>query len=138
MNDTTPPPIATTTTTTPEGVAALPAQIERVAVEIAARTRTVADLRRDAQILEAQHTLEIQNEMTEAGKPRYSNEDARRAALTLRLSTDDQHLALTRQLAEADEERARLIAQHERLRGEFKLECIDRLEQVNRAGFTNL
>lgn len=130
MNDTTPPQI--TTTTTPEGVEALPAQIERIAVEIA------TELRRDAQILEAQHTLEIQNEMTDAGKPRYSNEDARRAALTLRLSTDDQHHALTHRLAAADEERARLIARHERLRGEFKLEWIARLETAHRFGITDL
>lgn len=135
MNDTTTPQI---TTTTPGDDEPLPAQIERVANEIATATRTATELRRDAQILEAQHTLEIQNEMTDAGKPRYSNEDARRAALTLRLSTDDQHHALTHRLAAADEERARLIARHERLRGEFKLEWIARLERANQSDNTNL
>lgn len=108
--------------------------IEAAALKIAIHTHEIAALREQLSIVEAQQTLDVQNAKNEQGKPLYGNEEARKAALTLRLADDEHHKRLTLKLRDAEGERARLAAEHERLRQEFKLYLLDRQEEVNRAG----
>ncbi len=111
-----------------------PQRIEAVATAIAVRTRELAALREQLSIIEAHHTLDTQSETNEHNKAQYPNGEARQAALTLRLADDESHRQLTFKLRDAEEERARLAAEHERLRAEFKLYVLDRQEEVMRAG----
>lgn len=113
------------------------AQIQRleiVSLAIASQTRAIVALREQLSIIEANHVLDVQSATNEAGKPQYGNEDARKAALTLRLTDDETHRLLTLRLRDAELERARLNAEHDRLRQEFKLYVLDRQEEILRAG----
>ena len=111
-----------------------PERIEEVALAIAIDIRAIAALREQLSIIEAHHTLDIQSAKDEHGKPQYPNEDARRAALTLRLADDEHYRRLTLKLRDTEQERARRDANLERLRREFKLSVLDRQEAVTRAG----
>ncbi len=111
-----------------------PERIEAAATAIAVRSREITDLREQLAITEAHHTLDVQSETNEHNKPQYPNEEARHAAHTLRLADDESYRQLTWRLRDAEEERARLSAEHERLRAEFKLYVLDRQEQVTRPG----
>ena len=110
-----------------------PERIEAAAQAIALRTREITALREQLAIIEAHHTLDVQSTTNEQGKALYSNEEARRAAQTLRLADDESYRQLTLKLRDAEGERARLAAEQERLRSEFKLYVLDRQEEVMRA-----
>ncbi|MBA3439094.1 MAG: hypothetical protein H0T92_04410 [Pyrinomonadaceae bacterium] len=109
-----------------------PERIEELAVAITNDTRAIAALREQLAIIEAHHTLDIQSAKDEHGKPQYTNEDARRAAHTLRLADDEHHRRLTLKLRDTEQERARRDASLERLRREFKLYVLDRQEAITR------
>ena len=109
-------------------------RLEIISLAIATRTRAIVALREQLSIIEANHVLDIQSQTNEGGKPQYPNEDTRKAALTLRLADDEAHRQLTLRLRDTELERARLNAEHDRLRQEFKLYVLDRQEEVNRAG----
>lgn len=109
-------------------------RLETVSVSIADQTRAITALREQLSIIEADHVLDVQGATNEQGKPQYPNEDARKAALTLRLADDEHYRQLSLKLCDAEQERARLAAAQERLRQEFKLYVLDRQEEVNRAG----
>ena len=109
-----------------------PERIEAAAQAIALRTREITALREQLSIIEAHHTLDVQSQTNEHGKALYSNEDARQAALTLKLTDDEHYRQLTLKLRDAEGERSRLSAEQERLRGEFKLYMLDRQEEVCR------
>ncbi len=108
-------------------------RLETISLAIAASTRAIVALREQLSIIEANHVLDVQGAMNEQGKPQYPNEDARRAALTLRLADDETHRQLTLRLRDTEVERAHLNAEHDRLRQEFKLYVLDRQEEVMRA-----
>ena len=109
-------------------------RLEIISLAIAASTRAIVALREQLSIIEANHVLDVQSATNEGGKPQYPNEDARKAALTLRLADDEAHRQLTLKLRDTELERARLNAEHDRLRQEFKLYVLDRQEEVMRAG----
>ena len=68
-----------------------PERIEAAAQAIALRTREITALREQLAIIEAHHTLDVQSTTNEQGKALYSNEEARRAAQTLRLADDESY-----------------------------------------------
>ncbi len=111
-------------------------QIHRqiISLAIAASTRAIVALREQLSIIEANHVLVIQGATNGVGKPQYPNEDVRKATLTLRLADDETHRQLTLRLRDTELERARLNAEHDRLRQEFKLYVLDCQEEVMRAG----
>jgi len=109
-------------------------RLEIVSLAIASQTRAIAALREQLSIIEANHVLDVQSQTNEGGKPQYPNEDTRKAALTLKLADDETHRQLTLRVRDTELERARLHAEHDRLRQEFKLYMLDRQEEVMRAG----
>ncbi len=108
-------------------------RLEIVSLAIATTTRAIVALREQLSIIEANHVLDIQSQTNEGGKPQYPNEDARQAALTLRLADDETYRQLTLRLRDTEFERARQNAEHDRLRQEFKLYVLDRQAEVMRA-----
>ena len=109
-------------------------RLEIISLAIATKTRAIVALREQLSIIEANHVLDVQSQTNEGGKPQYPNEDARQAALTLKLSDDEAHRQLTLRLRDTEFERARQNAEHDRLRQEFKLYVLDRQAEVMRAG----
>ncbi len=108
-------------------------RLEIVSLAIASQTRAIVALREQLSIIEANHVLDVQSQMNEQGKPQYPNEETRKAAFTLRLADDETHRRLTLRLRDIELERARLNAELDRLRQEFKLYVLDRQEAVMRA-----
>lgn len=107
-----------------------PERIETLALQVAAKTREVQDLREQIGLRESAATLEILNAKDEEGRPLYSNETARSAAIKLALSGNTKYQELNRRLAAAEQERAQLLATTERVRNEFKVYILDRQQEI--------
>jgi hypothetical protein len=107
-----------------------PERIEAVSLTIAAKNREMADLRNQIDLKQSAATLEILNAKDEGGKPLYSNETARSAAIKLALAANPRYQELERKLSAAELDRAQAFAALERLRGEFKLYLLDRQQEV--------
>lgn len=107
-----------------------PAQIEQVSLDLAEAQREAVTLRERLAEIESILTLEIANAKSPEGKPLFSNEATRAAELILRLRDDADAKQIKELLARADERRARLSARQERLRGEFKLQLLDRQAEI--------
>jgi len=101
-----------------------PAQIEKASLDLARVQSEAATLRERLAEIESILTLEIANAKSTEGKPLYSNEATRVAELVLRLRDDSDAKQVKDLLARADERRAQLLAQQERLRGELKLHLV--------------
>ncbi|MEJ7619121.1 MAG: hypothetical protein WKF30_19590 [Pyrinomonadaceae bacterium] len=109
-------------------------RLETISLAIAASTRAIVALREQLSIIEANHVLDVQGAMNEQNKAQYPNEEVRKAALTLRLADDETHRQLTLRMRDTESDRARHIAEHDRLRQEFKIYLLDRQEQIARMG----
>lgn len=107
-----------------------PERIESLALQIAAKTREVQDLRDQIGVRESAATLEVLNAKDEEGRPLYSNETARTAAINLALSGNTRYQELSRKLAAAEQERTQLMANTERARNEFKIYLLDRQQEI--------
>lgn len=107
-------------------------RLETVSIAIADHTHAIVALREQLSIIEASHVLAVHSATNEQGKPQFGNDEARKAALTLRLTNDELYRKLTFNLRDAEQERARLAAEQERLRQKFKLYVLDRQEQIAR------
>ena len=94
-----------------------PERIEQLSIQVAAKTREVQDLREQIGLKESAATLEVLNARDEEGRPLYSNETARGAALK-------------RALAATETERAELLANLECARNEFRLHLLDRQQEI--------
>ncbi len=113
-----------------------PMQIEKASLDLAQVQREAATLRERLTEIESILTLEIANVKSVEGKPLYSNEVTRAAELFLRLHRCEDAKQIKDLLACADERRARLLAQQERLRGEFKLHLAHKqleIESIHRS-----
>lgn len=80
--------------------------------------------------IEIIETLDIAATKTGEGKPLYSNETTRTAALALRLLGNGDYTDLKEALARAERKRQELTARLERLRGEFKLALVERQAEI--------
>lgn len=107
-----------------------PERIEQLALQLAAKTREVQDLREQLGLKESAATLEVLNARDEEGRPLYSNETARGAALKLALAANPRYTESERRLAAAEIERAELLANLERARNEFRLHLLDRQQEI--------
>ena len=109
-------------------------QIELAANDLAELNYQL-QLDRDAlTAIEAEISLQILDARNDAGKPLYSNETARANALTLQLRQHTDYQFRLTNIRATEQERARLQAALERLRGLFKVELIERQETIYRAG----
>jgi hypothetical protein len=109
-------------------------QIELAANDLAELNYQL-QLDRDAlTAIEAEISLQILDAKTDVGKPLYSNETARANALTLQLRQHTDYQFRLTNIRATEQERARLQAALERLRGLFKVELIERQEAIYRAG----
>jgi len=94
------------------------AAVDRLA-EIAKARHAISQkqqpLRERLQVIHARHTLEIATAKDAKDKAVYSNEEMRRAALTIRLSEDDKYQALVAELRVLDSEQDDLVVEHNRL-----------------------
>jgi hypothetical protein len=84
--------------------------------------------------LEAEISLQILDAKNDVGKPLYSNETARANALTLQLRQHTDYQYRLANIRATEQERARLQAGLEQLRGLFKVELIERQEAIYRTG----
>ena len=107
-----------------------PERIESLALQIAAKTREVQELREQIGLRESAATLEVLNAKDEEGRPLYSNETARSAAIKLALSGNTRYQELNRRLAATEQERAQLLANIERARNEFRVHLLDRQQEI--------
>jgi hypothetical protein len=109
-----------------------PRKIEELSLEIARLDAELQDVREEIGSREAFMTLEIGAARDEAGKPLYSNETLRAAALTLAKEQSEDTKALRHQEKTLEQTRSEMFARLERLRFEFKLFLLDREAEINR------
>lgn len=107
-----------------------PERIEALAVQLAAKTREVQDLREQIGLRESSATLEVLNARDAENRPLHSNETSRNAAIQLALAASAKHQEAARRVAAAETERAGLQANVERLRNEFRLHLLDRQQEI--------
>ncbi len=105
-------------------------QIQRVGNDLA---NLNYQLQLDREMLaarEATISLAILDARNDVGKPFYSNETARAAALTLKLNEDADYRMKQAAIRNAERERGHLQAMLEQLRGLLKLELLERQEAM--------
>lgn len=108
-----------------------PTQIETLSHQLADLNEALANARDQADIAEAHIILEVLTTKDEAtGKPLFSNESARAAALTLRLESDADFQTFTAEKRAHERRRAELMARLEALRGQFRLYCLEQEQQT--------
>jgi hypothetical protein len=107
-----------------------PERIEAVSLSLAGKNRELQDLREQLGLRESTATLEILGAKDEQGKPLYSNETTRGAAMKLALASNNQYQELSSRIAAVEQERAELMASVERLRGEFRLHVLDKQLEI--------
>lgn len=113
---------------------AYPAMIEAVALEIIAINQRIADYRSAVESLNDALTCEVVYAVSpETGKPIFTNEQQRSAAIRDRQRDDPRYQALVSNIQAAEQTRAVASTKAERLRNEFsilKLEMRRELEQT--------
>lgn len=102
-----------------------PEQIEQTSLKLAETSQELASLREHLAGIEAIAVLDIASAKTPEGKPLYSNDTTRSAALTLRLRDDSEAVEVKGMIERAEQKRSELFARLERLRGEFKLSLVE-------------
>lgn len=107
-----------------------PERIESLALQIAAKTREVQEFREQIGLRESAATLQVLNAKDEEGRPLYSNETARSAAIKLALAGNTRYQESSRRLVAAEQERAQLLANIERARNDFKMHLLERQQEI--------
>ena len=108
-------------------------QIELAANDLAELNYQLQLDREELTAIEAEISLQILDAKTDVGKPLYPNETARANALTLQLRQHTDYQFRLTNIRATEQERARLQAGLERLRGLFKVELIERQERLSHA-----
>lgn len=108
----------------------LPERIEAITLLAATKNRDIHESREQLGLQESVATLEILTAKDEHGKPLYSNETARAAAIKLALSSRADYQEMQSKLIILEEERAAALANVERLRNEFKLYLLDKQLEI--------
>ena len=105
-------------------------QLQRVGNDLANLNYQLQLDRAALALREATISLAILDARNETGKPLYSNETARAAALALRLNEDADYRIQQAAIRNAERERGHLQAMLEQLRGLFKVELLERQEAI--------
>ena len=105
-------------------------QLHRVGNDLANLNYQLQLDREALALREATISLAILDARNETGKPLYSNETARAAALTIRLNEDAEYRIQQAAIRNAERERGHLQAMLEQLRGLFKVELLERQEAI--------
>jgi hypothetical protein len=105
-------------------------QLQRVGNDLANLNYQLQLDREALALREATISLAILDARNETGKPLYSNETARAAALTIRLNEDADYRIQQAAVRNAERERGHLQAMLEQLRGLCKLELLERQEAM--------
>ena len=105
-------------------------QLQRVGNDLANLNYQLQLDREALALREATISLAILDARNETGKPLYSNETARAAALTIRLNEDAEYRIQQAAIRNAERERGHLQALLEQLRGLFKVELLERQEAI--------
>ena len=109
-----------------------PQKIEELQIEIARVTAELQTVRDQIGNREALMTLEIVTARDDDGKPLYSNESLRAAALALAKEQSEELNSLKNREKALEQNRSEFFARLERLRLEFKLFLLDREAEINR------
>ena len=109
-----------------------PQKIEELQIEIARVGAELQAVREEIGSREALMTLDIVTARDESGKPLYSNESLRAAALTLAKEQSEELNELKNREKALEQTRGELFARLERLRLEFKLFLLDREAEIKR------
>lgn len=103
----------------------LPDAIEATNLAHFAAGKTLDAVRAQASQVAAEIKTEVLSAKNEAGKPLYSNDQQRDAAITIALATDDEYQQLVQDVEHAERLKATLAAKLERLRGDYRIALID-------------
>lgn len=109
-----------------------PQKIEEIQIEIARVGTELQTVREEIGNREALMTLDVVTARDESGKPLYSNESLRVAALTLAKEQSDELNDLKTREKALEQNRSELFARLERLRLEFKLFLLDHEAEIKR------
>ncbi|MDQ4123185.1 MAG: hypothetical protein M3209_17245 [Acidobacteriota bacterium] len=109
-----------------------PQKIEELQIEIARITSELQTIREELGSREALMTLDVVTARDESGKPLYSNELLRTAALTLAKEQSEELKDLKIREKIIEQTRSEMFARLERLRMEFKLFLLDREAEIKR------
>lgn len=110
-----------------------PQKIEELQIEIARIGAELQTVREKIGSREALMTLDVVTARDEGGKPLYSNESLRAAALTLAKENDEELSSLKSQEKTLEQNRSEMFARLERFRLEFKLFLLDREAELKNA-----
>ena len=105
-------------------------QLQRIGNDLANLNYQLQLDREALALREATISLAILDARNETGKPLYSNETARAAALTIRLNENAEYRIQQAAIRNAERERGHLQAMLEQLRGLFKVELLERQEAI--------
>jgi hypothetical protein len=109
-----------------------PQKIEELQIEIARLGAELQTVREGIGSREALMTLDIVTARDEGGKPLYSNESLRAAALTLAKEQSEELNELKNREKTLEQTRGESFARLERLRLEFKLFLLDQEAEIKR------
>ena len=109
-----------------------PQKIEELQIELARVSAELQTIREEIGSREALLTLDVVTAKDESGKPLYSNESLRAAALTLAKEQSVELNELKIREKTLDQTRSEMFARLERLRLEFKLFLLDREFEIKR------
>ena len=109
-----------------------PQKIEELQIELSRATSELQTIREEIGGREALLTLDVVTAKDETGKPLYSNESLRAAALILAKEQSAEINELKTREKSLEQTRSELFARLERLRLEFKLFLLDREAEIKR------
>ena len=108
-----------------------PEKIELLQKEITDINFTIAKERERLNIIESDITIEVNTAKGIDGKPLFSNDSLRKAAITKQCDDEYEYTRIKNGLEESEKNRLYKMAELERLRLEFKLFLLDRQEEIS-------
>ena len=107
-----------------------PETIAHLQIKINAQTNQIHDLRERLDLMEADITIAIHTEKTEAGKPVFPNDELRKAEFLKRCAASEPVKKLAGELRMLETQRIQTLALLEQRRLEFKLFLLDRQAEI--------
>ena len=108
-----------------------PEKIEHLQKEIIDINFAISKERERLNIIESDITIDVNTAKGVDGKPLFSNDSLRKAAITKQCDDDSEYTKIKSDLEDSERNRLYKLAELERLRLEFKLFLLDRQEEIN-------